>query len=192
MQSRMPDAERRYQPLMATVTSDAGLMMDRARYLRDSGLEVAARQLFARPHNVTYRPADPQRFYEMMLLLAQGAASQGQWQTAFDIARQVDDAFPAGTDISLKPLGIRDDYTSLTWLAGTAALDALRLPAQAVGLFQRYANGGRSLQVESKGMYWAGRAALAAGGRRGAAYFHRAALTPSSIRPDGAREDRRR
>jgi soluble lytic murein transglycosylase len=47
MQSRMPDAERRYQPLMANVTSDAGLMMDRARYLRDTGLDHAARQLFA-------------------------------------------------------------------------------------------------------------------------------------------------
>ena len=179
MQLRWPDAEARYRPLMTTVTSDAGLMMDRARYLRDSGLEVAARQLFARPHNVTHRPADPQRFYEMMLLLAQGAASQGQWRTAFDIARQVDDAYPAGTDISLKPLGVRDEYTSLTWLAGTAALDALRMPAQAVGLFQRYATGGRSLQVESKGMYWAGRAALAAGrATEAAAYFHRAAAFP--------------
>src|SRR5687767_14067170 len=39
MQSKSPDAERRYQPLMATVTSDAGLMMDRARFLRDSGFE---------------------------------------------------------------------------------------------------------------------------------------------------------
>ncbi|HEU5286302.1 MAG TPA: lytic transglycosylase domain-containing protein [Sphingomicrobium sp.] len=179
MQLKWPDAEARYQPLMAGVTSDAGLMMDRARYLRDGGFEASARQLFARPHNVTHKPADPQRFYEMMLLLAQGAASEGQWRTAFDIARQVDDAFPAGTDISLKPLAIRDDYTSLTWLAGTAALDALRRPAEAVGLFQRYANGGRSLQVETKGMYWAGRAALAAGKpTEAAAYFHRAATYP--------------
>lgn len=179
MQLRWPDAEARYQPLMANVTSDAGLMMDRARYLRDGGSEHSARQLFARPHNVAHRPADPQRFYEMMLLLARGAASEGQWRTAFDIARQVDDAFPAGTDISLKPLGLRDDYTSLTWLAGTAALNALGRPAEAVGLFQRYAAGGRSLQVESKGMYWAGRAALAAGkATEAAAYFHRAATHP--------------
>ena len=53
------------------------------------------------------------------------------------------------------------------------------MPAQAVGLFQRYAQGGRSLQVESKGMYWAGRAALAAGrATEAAAYFHRAAAFP--------------
>jgi soluble lytic murein transglycosylase len=179
MQSKSPDAEARYQPLMTTVTSDAGLMMDRARYLRDNGFEQAAEQLFARPHNLTYRPADPERFYEMMLLLSTTAASQGQWRTAYDIARQVDDSFPAGTDISSKPLGIRDDYTSLTWLAGSTALNALGRPAEAVGLFQRYSRGGRSLQVMSKGLYWAGRAALAAGRATDAAlYFQNAAVYP--------------
>jgi soluble lytic murein transglycosylase len=179
MQSRSPDAEARYQPLMANVTSDAGLMMDRARYLRDNGFESSARQLFARTRTLVHRPADPERFYEMMLLLAGGAASDGQWRIAYDIARQVDDVFPAGTDISSKPLGIRDEYTSLTWLAGTIALDALRRPSEAVALFQRYSQGGRSLQVQSKGMYWAGRAALAAGRPADAGqYFQRAAAYP--------------
>ncbi|MEO6256306.1 MAG: lytic transglycosylase domain-containing protein [Sphingomicrobium sp.] len=179
LQSKSPDAEARYQPLMASVTSDAGLMMDRARYLRDNGFDSAAQQLFARPHSFTYRPSDPERFYEMQLLLARAAASAGQWRTAYDIARQVDDAFPAGTDISLKPLGVRDDYTSLTWLAGTAALDALGRPSDAIGMFQRYSHGGRSLQVMSKGLYWAGRAALAAGRATDAGlYFQNAAAYP--------------
>jgi soluble lytic murein transglycosylase len=179
MQTKSPDAEARYQPLMTTVTSDAGLMMDRARYLRDGGFELAAEQLFARPHNFTYRPADPERLYEMMLLLSTTAASQGQWRTAYDIARQVDDSFPAGTDISSKPLGVRDDYTSLTWLAGSTALNALGRPNEAIGLFQRYSKGGRSLQVMSKGLYWAGRAALAAGRATDAGlYFQNAAVYP--------------
>ncbi|MBA2467026.1 MAG: lytic transglycosylase domain-containing protein [Sphingomonas sp.] len=179
MQTRSADAEARYRPFLTSVTNDAGLMMDRARYLRDSGFEHSARQLFARPHQFVHRPADPQRLYEMMLLLAQAAAAEGQWRTAYDIARQVDDVFPAGADISLKPLGIRDDYTSLTWLAGTAALDGLNRPGEAIGMFQRYARGGRSLQVASKGMYWAGRAALAAG-RAGDAslFFQNAAQYP--------------
>ena len=179
MQTKSSDAEARYQPLMANVTSDAGLMMDRARYLRDAGYEQAAQQLFARPHNFTYRPADPERLYEMMLLLSTSAASQSQWRTAYDIARQVDDAFPAGTDISSQSLGVRDDYTSLTWLAGKAALDALGRPTEAVGMFQRYSRGGKSLQVLSKGLYWAGRAALAAGRPADAAlYFQKAAVYP--------------
>ena len=179
MQSRSADAEARYQPLMTSVTIDAGLMMDRARYLRDSGHEHAARQLFARGRNLVHRPSDPGRFYEMMLLLARGAASDGQWQLAYDIASKVDDVLAPGTDLSLQSLGIRDDYTSLTWLAGTAAMDALRRPASAVGMFHRYAYGGRSLQVLTKGLYWAGRAAVTAG-RLGdsSAYFNRAAAYP--------------
>jgi soluble lytic murein transglycosylase len=179
MQTRSADAETRYQPFLTSVTNDAGLMMDRARYLNDSGYEHSARQLFARPHQFIYKPADPGRLYEMILSLAQGAAAEGQWRTAYDIARQVDDAFPAGTDISLKPLGIRDDYTSLAWLAGIAALDGLNRPAEAVGMFQRYARGGRSLQVETKGLYWAGRAALAAGRAADASlFFQNAARYP--------------
>src|SRR5215204_2646420 len=58
--SRSADAERRYQAVIGQVTTDAGLMMDRARYLRDSGYEQAARQLFARPHSFSERPADPE------------------------------------------------------------------------------------------------------------------------------------
>ena len=37
MQSRSADADQRYQAVIGQVTSDAGLMMDRARYLRDRG-----------------------------------------------------------------------------------------------------------------------------------------------------------
>ncbi len=179
MQARSPDAESRYQPLMQAVLTDAGLMMDRARYLRENGFEASARQLFARQHNFTYRPADPERFYELMLLLARGAAADRQYSMAYNIARQVDDSFAPGTDISLKPLGIRDDYTSLTWLAGTMAMDRLSQPADAVGMFERYSRGGRSLQVASKGLYWAGRAAAAAGRVSDSSlYFQRAASYP--------------
>ena len=53
-----PDAEARYQPVMAQVTSDAGLMMDRARYLRDSGLRAGRRAAVRRGRTIspTARP----------------------------------------------------------------------------------------------------------------------------------------
>ena len=179
MLSRMPDAETRYAAVAGQVTSDAGLMMARARYLRDSGNETAARQLFARPHNFTNRPTDADKFLEMMELLAVGAMSDRQYQLAYDIGRQVDDAFAPGVDISLKSYGIRDKYTTLTWTAGTAALERLNRPRDAVSLFDKYANGGRSLQVATKGWYWAGRAASQSGDHAGAmAHFQRAAATP--------------
>jgi soluble lytic murein transglycosylase len=46
-------------------------------------------------------------------------------------------------------------------------------------LFDRYARAGRSLQVQTKGDYWAGRAALAGGNfQTASAYFQRAAAYP--------------
>jgi soluble lytic murein transglycosylase len=179
MQNGSDDADARYRAVIGSVTSDAGLMMDRARYLRDKGYERAARDLAARSHRFAYRPADVERFYDMLLLLAGGAADDRQWRTAYNIARQLDDALPAGTDVSDQPLGVRDNYTSLAWLAGTIALDRLKQPKSAVAMFDRYARGGRSLQVETKGYYWAGRASLAAGRFQEAnGYFQRAAAYP--------------
>jgi soluble lytic murein transglycosylase len=179
MQSRSPDSEQRFAAVAAQVSRDAGLLMDRARYLRDGGNEQAARNLLARPHNFSERPTNVDRFYDMMVVLSRGAMADRQWQTAYDIARQVDDSFAPGTEISLKSYGIRDKYTTLTWTAGSAALERLNRPADAVVLFDKYARGGRSLQVASKGWYWAGRAKSQAGDPIGArAYFERAAGTP--------------
>jgi soluble lytic murein transglycosylase len=179
MQSDADNADALYRAVIGTVTSDAGLMLDRARYLRANDYEQAARQLAARSHNFVHRPADPERFYDMLLLLANGAAADRQWQTAYNIARQIDDALPPGTVMDRQSLGVRDNYTSLAWLAGTAALDRLHNAPAAIAMFDRYARGGRSLQVETKGYYWAGRAAL--GARRIAdanGYFPRAAAYP--------------
>jgi soluble lytic murein transglycosylase len=179
MQRASADADSLYQAVMGTVTSDAGLMMDRARYLRARGFDQAARQLAARPHNFTYLPADPDRFYEMLLTLAGDAARDRQWDTVYGIGHHLRDALPPGTDITRQNYDLRDNYTSLTWLAGTAALDRLNRPSAAVAMFDAYANGGRSLQVQTKGYYWAGRAALAAGQFQEAnAYFQRAAAYP--------------
>lgn len=179
LQKRWPDAEARYQAVMGQVTSDAGLMMDRARYLRDANWEHAARQLFARQHNFTHRPADPERFMDMQLLLADSAAEQGQWTLAYNIARQTDDVLPPGVDVNDHPLGIRDKYTSLKWLGGTTAWSGLNRPRDAMILFDLYSRGGRSLQVATKGLYWAGKAAVSAGRPTDATiYFQRAAAYP--------------
>ncbi len=179
MQSRMDDAEQRYQAVTGQVTSDAGLMMDRARYLRDNGYVQASRDLFARTHNFTYRPANPERFLDMMSLLVREAAGDRQWQTAYDIGRQVDDAFALGADISLKSYAIRDDYTTITWTAGTVTLERMNRGRDAIPLFDKYAAAGRSLQVKTKGWYWAGRSASQGGDPLGARnYFERASATP--------------
>ncbi|MDQ3074103.1 MAG: lytic transglycosylase domain-containing protein [Pseudomonadota bacterium] len=178
MLTRAPNAEALYAAASPRVASDAGLLMDRVRYLRDGGNDGLARQLAARPHAFIDKPTDPERFYEMLVILARGAAADRQYTTAYNIARQVDDSFAPGADITLKSYGVRDDYTTLTWTAGTSAMQVGR-PADAVAMFDKYARGGRSLQVATKGWYWAGRAAAQAGRPLDAtSHFERAAATP--------------
>lgn len=179
MQTNAPDADARYQSVVASVTRDSGLMMDRARYLRANNYAAAAEQLAARPHDFLYKPADAERFLDMVSLIAGDAVQERKWQTAYDIASQIDDVLPAGASVADQPLGVRDDYTSMAWLAGTVALDRMNRPGAAVAMFARYARAGRSLQVQTKGDYWAGRAELAAGRLPDAnAYFQHAAAYP--------------
>jgi soluble lytic murein transglycosylase len=179
MQTRAPDTEALLHAASHRIGADGGLLFDRIRYLRDGGNEQMARQLAAQPHQFTEHPANPERWYETLLALASGAARDGQWNLAYNIARQLDDAFPAGTQISEQSFAVRDHYTSLAWLAGQTALDRLRNPHNATAMFYRYALGGKSLQVASKGYYWAGRSALAAGNPGDAnAYFRRAGQNP--------------
>ena len=174
-----PDAESRYQAVSSMVTSDAGLMMARARYLRAHNYDRSAQDLVARSHRFTIKPGSPERFYDMMLLLADDAADAHDWSNVYNITRQIDDVLPAGAQVADEPLDVRDDYTNLAWLGGKVALERLRQPASAIAMFDHYARAGRSLQVQAKGDYWAGRAALAAGHfQTASSYFQRAAAYP--------------
>jgi soluble lytic murein transglycosylase len=179
MQQRAPDTEALYNAVLSRVTEDAGLMQDRARYLREANWQSAARELLARPHRFTSLPVDPGKWYELKRIVAQEAYADRQFTLAYNIARQVDDALPVGSTLAAQPLQVRDEYTNLTWLAGTIAYRSLGRPADAVALFDRYSQGGRSLQVLTKGAYWAGRAAAQAGQLQNAtAHFSKAAAYP--------------
>jgi soluble lytic murein transglycosylase len=147
----------------AVYANDPGFIADRAIWLRSNGAGPTARTWLARPRSLTFAPGNVEKWYEVLLVNAQGAASDGQWQLAYDIARQVDDAYPPGTDVASRPYGERDDYTSLAWLAGRAALNKLGRPADAMPMFDRYGRGSLAPQTRAKGFYWAGRAAEAAG-----------------------------
>ena len=161
----------------AVGSNDAGYVADKGRWLRNNGASGSARSWLARTRSPgMIRPGDVEEFYEVLLTNARAAAADNQWQTAYDIARQVDDAYPAGFDVSKEPYGERDDYTSLVWLAGQVAMDKLRRPADAMTMFDRYGRGSQSPQTRAKGFYWAGRAAAAAGRQAEAtAFFARAA-----------------
>lgn len=171
-----PNASDLASATAATGAGDPGYLADRATWFRNNGASSSARSLLARRQALASRPNDVEQWFEVLLTNARGAAADAQYATAFDIARQVDDAYPAGTDVSDRPFGERDDYTSLTWLAGQTALKQLGRPADAIGMFVRYAGGSRTPTTQSKGLYWAGRAAEAAGRREEAnGYYARAA-----------------
>ena len=156
--------------------ADAGYLAARASWLRNNNRSVEARNLLANRPALQHRPSDAEEWYEVLLTNARAAANDRQWTLAYDIASKVDDAYPQGTDISVEPLGVRDDYTSLVWLAGTTAMWQQARPASAIPMFERYANAARTPQTRSKGFYWAGRAAEAAGQRDDAQrYYNQAA-----------------
>ncbi len=143
--------------------TDAGYITDKATWLRKAGRVGEARALLAGPRSLAKAPTDTEEWLETLLTNARQASDAGDKSTAYNIARQLDDAFPAGTVIRETPLGVRDDYTSLAWLAGQLAYRDLRRPAEAVRLYRAYGEAARSAQTRTKGFYWAGRAALAAG-----------------------------
>jgi soluble lytic murein transglycosylase len=142
---------------------DAGYVIDRAAWLRDSGQWVAARAYLAQPLALDAPPYDAKVYLEALLAFAKAAAADGQNDTVVGIAANAERAFAAGTDISQRPLNERDPYTSLVWLGGMTALKKLNRPQDAVTMFDRYGRGAQSPGSQSKGAYWAGRAAQAAG-----------------------------
>jgi len=156
--------------------TDAGYITAKATWLRRSGRDGEARALLAGPRALTEAPLDAEEWLETLLTNARLADQGGDKRTAYNIAKQLDDALPPGTVVRETPLGVRDDYTSLAWLAGQIAFRSLNRPAEAVRLFRAYGDAARSAQTRTKGYYWAGRAALAAGDRATAdSYFADAA-----------------
>ncbi len=163
LRTKRYDADALYQALGPSATADAGLVYDRAHWLRENSRSLEARALLAQPLRLTAPPKDPQAWLALLLQNARGARNDSQYQFAYAIASNAEVALPAGTEVSDQSLGVRDDYTSLVWLGGQVALFDLRRPADAVVMFERYARAARSPQTQTKGLYWAGRAALAAG-----------------------------
>ncbi|MET0372260.1 MAG: lytic transglycosylase domain-containing protein [Sphingobium sp.] len=173
---KAPDAAAKMQIAEGAGVGDAGYVADKALWLRNSGNWIAGRQYLSNRPALTYRPANAEQWFEVLLGQARASAADSQWSFAYAIASKLDDAYAPGIDVSDRPIGERDDYTSLAWLAGTTAYYNLNRPGDALPMFRRYANGAKSPQTKSKGFYWAGRAALAAGDPAGAnGYFAQAA-----------------
>jgi len=181
-QMKSPDAQTQAAALGAGASADPGYLRDRVLWLRETAQEPVARYELAQPHHFTAPPLDPAAWMETALTFANSCVADHQWQLAYGIASQLDTIFPAGANVREMAFKLRDRYTSLAWLAGTTALDQLHRPADAIAMFRAYAAAAQTPNAQSKGFYWAGRAALASGDANGAnAYFANAAAFPDQF-----------
>lgn len=175
LRTSAPNAAVLADALPTVLQNDAGFIADKTVWLRAASPD-AARAWLARPRQLTGRPAEVERWFELLLSTAKTAASAGDTSGVLQIARLVDQSYAPGTIVRDQPIGERDDYTSIVWLAGWTALNNGR-PADATGMFERYGNAARSPQTQAKGQYWAARAAQAAGRAADASRLYELAAT---------------
>lgn len=171
MQLKSPDA----QDSFVDGKRDPGFLVDRARWLNDMGRWSEARASLSEPMLLAGPPVDARKWLATLLEFARGASNDNQASIALGIALNADKAFAPGTDVRATDLETRDVYTSLVWLGAQAALKSLNRPADAITLFDRYARAAKTPQTQTKGWYWAGRAAIRAGDNARATGFFTAA-----------------
>ncbi|WP_432815304.1 lytic transglycosylase domain-containing protein [Sphingorhabdus sp.] len=166
------DADLKVQEAGALANSEASLLAARADAMRAAGDGVAVRELLANRGNLVAPVPVLKDWYQLLLTHARAAEMDGQYDVAYRIASRVDDAVPAGLVMADQDLPTRDRYTSLTWLAGSVAMERLGRPRDAVSMFERYATAAKTAQTRSKGFYWAGKAAAKAGDPSSATLYY--------------------
>ena len=152
--------------------NDPGYLYNRSRELRTEGRASEAAALLSTRPPLSRLPLNPEAWVDEQL----NVARQADARSAVGIASHMDEAFAPGTEISQLSYGLRDDYTSLMWLAGTRAIWELHDPTAAAALFYRYGTAARTPQTRSKGFFWAGVSAANAGDAANAQrYYEQAA-----------------
>jgi len=182
LRSGAVDAAMKMAAVDAIARNDPGYLVDKATWLRGNGQSAAARSLLAAPRTLTRLPTDLDRWYDTLLVNAKAASNDRQSALAYSIASQIDDALPPGAVIRDESASVRDVYTDLAWLAGQTAYYELGRPADAIGMFRRYAEAPGNPALKAKGYYWAARAAIRANQRDNAQlYFTKASDYPDTF-----------
>ncbi len=175
MLTKAADASAKSDTVLGLARNDPGFIADRNWWQRNTGQLIASRELLAAPRSLATPPLDPGRWLDTLYVTAKAANNDGQYFTAFNIARQIGDTYAPGTIVSDRPFSERDTYTDIAWLGAQAAISKLGRPQDAIALFNLYASAAKSAQTKAKGLYWAGRAAEAAGKKEAATSFFAAA-----------------
>lgn len=163
--TKAADAPDRLAYATASLRADPGFFADYMWWLRNTGQSAVARQMLRNNASLSAFPSSPDVWLQMLLISAQDAAKDGDWQVAYDISSRAGTAYAPGTVVRNRPFAERDAYTDLVWMAGTTALNRLARPADAARMFQLYASAAKSPQTQARGLYWAGRSLEVAGKR---------------------------
>ncbi len=155
-------------PLRADLVStdqrrDAGYIADRNYWLRSTGQGAVALTILSAPVALTAPPTNAATWLDMLEGAARTAVSEGNSNAAYAIGKQLEVTYAPNVPVRDRPFTERDSYTDIAWIAGMAAFDRLNRPADAIRMFELYANAAKSPQTRAKGFYWAGRAAERAG-----------------------------
>ncbi|MFY7777678.1 MAG: transglycosylase SLT domain-containing protein, partial [Elstera sp.] len=131
-----------------TTAADSGVIFDAVRAYRRAGKDDAARTLLAQKVDATQRPDLwwTERDLQIRRLLREGSPD-----TAYRLAR--DHGLPPGTP----------EFADAEFLAGLIALRWQKQPSVAFGHFQALIKNSRTPPSQSRGAFWAARAALAQG-----------------------------
>ena len=162
LKGNAPDAAARLALVPATLQNDPGLIVDRVQWMRQMNDSAAARQLLASSDVAPGAVVNPEVWMKTRLEFARAAARDGQYDLAYRIAAQ-HRAFPLGQRLNERQLAERLAYTDIEWLAGWTALRQLNRPEAALQHFQNFSAASQTPVSQSRGDYWTGRAAEAAG-----------------------------
>ena len=88
--------------------SDPGFLFDYIFWLRKTGQNDVASTLLAESKPKSDVPWSPESWLELRLSFARAASSKSDWRTAYEIARQADDAYAPGTLVRDRSFGERD------------------------------------------------------------------------------------
>ena len=162
LRANAPDTANRLAVVPDSLRRDPGLIIDRAQYLRRNGDLAAAQALLAGTPIKPGAAIDPETWMKARLDFARTAWRAGDAETAWRIAAG-HGAFVTGKPVAERTLAERQAYIDTEFLAGWLALRKLGRAPQAMAHFQNVRAAALTPLSQSRGDYWSGRAAQAAG-----------------------------
>lgn len=151
-----------FSGLSPRMQTQPGVAFERARYLRERGMDVLALSQARHLGTSTVNEEAASEIWRERRLLINAALKNGDYQAAYHAAANA--GLPEGSDL-----------TEAEFYAGWMALARLRQPQTADGHFARIAQVGKSPITQARAWYWRGRAAEAMGDAAAAQTHYREA-----------------